>query len=109
MDELVAPEFVGHTATVQGTEGLKQAISENLSAFPDLQATIEDQISDGDKVVSRYTATGTHQGDYRGVAPTGNSVTFMVISIQRVSDDKIVEGWRVVDRLAIMQQIGALP
>ena len=108
VDELIAPNFVGHTAGVRGIEGLKEAIRANLTAFPDLQTTIEDQISDGNKVVSRYTARATHKGVYHGVAPTGKQVTYTAIAIHSFTDGKIVEGWRVVDRLNIMEQLGAI-
>ncbi len=108
IDELVAKNFVGRTANLQGLEDLKKVINDNLSAFPDLQVTIEQQVSEGDMVVSHYTARGTHQGAYRGVPPTGKPVEFTVVSIHRLSDGKITEGWRVVDRLDIVHQIGAV-
>lgn len=108
IDELVAKNFVGRTANLQGLEDLKKVINDNLSAFPDLQVTIEQQVSEGDMVVSHYTARGTQQGAYRGVPPTGKPVEFTVVSIHRLSDGKITEGWRVVDRLDIVHQIGAV-
>ncbi len=108
IDEVVAEGFVGHTASLQGAEALKKVINDNLSAFPDLQVTIEDQISEGDMVVSRYTARATHKGVYRGVPPTGEAVEFMVVGINRLADGKITEGWRLVDRLEILHQIGAI-
>jgi predicted ester cyclase len=109
VDELIAPNFVGHTAGVRGIEALKEAIRTNLAAFPELQVTIEDQMSDANKVVSRYTARATHQGVYHGVAPTGKQVTYTVITIHSLANGKIAEGWRVVDRLNIMEQLGAAP
>lgn len=108
IDEVVAEDFIGHTANLRGSANLKKVINDNLSAFPDLQVTIEDQISEGDTVASRYTARGTHKGVYRGVPPTGEAVEFTVISINRLAGGKITEGWRVVDRLDIMHQIGAV-
>ena len=97
IDDLVAKDFVGRTADLHGLDELKKVINDNLSAFPDLQVTIEQQISEGDMVVSLYTARGTHQGIYRGVTPTGKAVEYSVVSIHRLSDGKITEGWRVVD------------
>ena len=108
IDELVEKSFVGRTANLQGLEDLKKVIKDNLSAFPDLQVTVEQQVSEGDLVVSHYTARGTHQGTYRGVPPTGKPVEFTVVSIHRLSHGKITEGWRVVDRLDIVHQIGAV-
>jgi len=108
IDELVADDFVGHTAEVKGPEQLKKVVGDNLDAFPDLKVTIEDQIAEGDMVVTWYTAKGMQHGMYRGVLPTGEPVSYTVVSIQRVVDGKIVEGWRVVDRLEIVHQIGAI-
>ena len=108
IDDLVADDFVGHTAEVKGPEQLMKVVGYNLDAFPDLKATIEDQIPERDMVVTRYTAKGMQHGMYRGVLPTGEPVSYTVISIQRVVDGKIVEGWRVVDLLEIVHQIGAI-
>lgn len=77
------------------------------SALPDLSATIEDQIAEGDRVVTRVTFRGTHRGTFRGVAPTGRPVTYMGIAIDRVRDGKIVEMWHVANMLELLQQIGA--
>jgi len=79
------------------------------TAFPDLKFTIEDQIAEGDKVVSRVTTEGTHKGEYQGVAPTGKKVRSTVIAINRIVDNKIAERWTELDNLGIMQQIGAIP
>ena len=97
IDDLVADDFVGHTAEVKGPEQPMKVVGDNLDAFPDLKVTIEDQIAEGDMVVTRYTAKGTQHVMYRSVLPTGEPVSYTVISIQRVIDGKIVEGWRVVD------------
>lgn len=106
VDELVAPEFVGRTAGIRGTAALKQSIEDNLVSFPDLRVTIEEQLSDGDTVVSRYTARGTQSGPYHGLEPTGKPVEFTAIAIHRFADGKITEGWRIVDRLDILEQLG---
>ncbi len=108
IDTLVAENFVGHTAEVHGTVELKKVISDNLSAFPNLKITIDDQVAEDDLVFTRCTATGSHEGVYRGVQPTGEPVTYTVVTIHRLVDGKIVEGWRVVDRLDIVHQIGAV-
>ena len=108
IDDLVADDFVGHTAEVKGPEQLMKVVGYNLDVFPDLKVTIEDQIPERDMVVTRYTAKGMQHGMYRGVLPTGEPVSYTVISIQRVLDGKIVEGWRVVGLLEIVHQIGAI-
>lgn len=79
------------------------------TAFPDLKFTIEDQIAEGDRVVSRVTTEGTHKGEFQGVAPTGKKVRSSVIAINRIVDNKIAERWTELDNLGIMQQIGAVP
>ena len=79
------------------------------AAFPDLHFTIEDMIAEDDKVVTRHTMTGTHQGEFMGIAPTGRPIEFTVIDILRLDQGKIVEHWAVQDRLALMQQLGLLP
>ncbi|MCH2505188.1 MAG: ester cyclase [Dehalococcoidia bacterium] len=108
IDDLVADDFVGHTAEVKGPEQLMKVVGYTLDVFPALIVTFEDQIPEGDMVVTRYTAKGMQHGMYRGVLPTGEPVSYTVISIQRVVDGKIVEGWRVVDLLEIVHQIGAI-
>ena len=77
--------------------------------MPDLRITLEDDIAEEDKVVSRWTAQVTHQGELMGIAPTGNQVTIMGITIHRIEDGKIVEEWENWDALGLMQQIGAIP
>jgi steroid delta-isomerase-like uncharacterized protein len=94
---------------VKGPEGVKQIVGVYRAAFPDLHLTIEDLIAEGDKVVVRFTARGTHQGDLMGVAPTGKEVTVTGISIVRIAEGKIVEEWENFDALGMMQQIGAVP
>src|SRR5437867_2713059 len=79
------------------------------SAFPDFQLVIEDQIAEGDKVVTRVTFQGTHRGEFRGAAPTGKQVRYSGIAIDRIVDGKVVEMWHIADTLALLQQIGALP
>jgi len=80
------------------------------TAFPDLHFTIEDMIADEDKVVTRYTFSGTHQGEFMGVAATGRPVEIPCIWIHRLADGRIVEGqrWGLWDALGMMKQLGAL-
>ena len=79
------------------------------SGMPDLRVVIEDMIADGDKVAVRYTLEGTHKGELFGVPPTGQHVSIKSIAIERVSDGKIREHWRVTDSLDMMQQLGVIP
>src|SRR5215218_8263598 len=111
LKEVYADEIVLHEPgeDVRGIEGLKQFVSMIRSALPDLRITLEDDIAEGDKVVSRWRAQGTHQGELMGIAPTGNQVRITGITIHRVSGGKIVESWSNYDALGMMQQIGAIP
>jgi steroid delta-isomerase-like uncharacterized protein len=79
------------------------------SAFPDLRATIEDQIAEGDKVVTRVTFRGTHRGEFGGIAPTGKPVEYSGIAIDRIADGRIVEMWHLANAPALLRQIGAPP
>ena len=112
IDELVAPNFVNHTPAPglpPDREGIKQLLSMFRAAFPDGSMTIEDMIAEGDKVVSRKTYRGTHQGEFLGIPPTGRHVSVGLIDIMRIVDGKVVEHWRVGDDLSMLQQLGVLP
>ena len=112
IDEIFAADFVLHVAgspDIHGPEGYKQFVADARSAFPDLQFTIEDQIAESDKVVTRYTFTGTHKGDFMGIPPTGVQVTVTGIDIDRIAGGKIVEEWTSYDALGMLQQLGVIP
>jgi steroid delta-isomerase-like uncharacterized protein len=113
IDELFTTNFVRHgpTATegeVRGLEGFKALVSMYRSAFPDLRVPIEDLIAEGDRVVTRWRAHGTHQGELLGNAPTGNQVSVTGMLIDRISGGKIEEEWVDYDTLHFMQQVGAV-
>lgn len=99
--------FPGGVA-IRGTEGMKRGLTMLLTAFPDLHTTLEDVIAEGDKVVWRETSTGTQEGRYAGVDPTGRKAIWMRVSIARLIEGKCVEMWSVFDRLDVMQQLGAV-
>jgi steroid delta-isomerase-like uncharacterized protein len=112
IDELIAPDALLRTPLpieATGAELAKQVFALLLRAYPDLHITVEDLIAEGDKVVSRNTVTGTHQGEHLGVPPTGKSVTYNEIFIARFADGRIAETWGVVDVLSQMRQLGAIP
>jgi predicted ester cyclase len=90
-------------------DGVTQFYETLWSAFPDVEATIEDLIAEGDAVSFRVTVRGTHQGEFMGVAPSGGQVTFGVQNIYRFRDGKVVERWSNPDLLGLMVQIGAIP
>jgi steroid delta-isomerase-like uncharacterized protein len=111
--QFLAPDFVEREELPPGIssdrEGVTQLTSMLHSAFPDFQATIEDIIAEGDKVVIRQTWSGTHKGEFMGIPPTGRSVSFGVIDIIRVDGGKFVEHWGQMDSMGLMQQLGAIP
>ncbi len=109
--ELCATDIVLHNAsmTIQGLEAYKQFISMYLTAIPDLHFTLEVIIAEGDIVVVRHIARGTHQGDLMGIPPTGKQVTVSAINIVRLVNGKAVEEWLNSDDLGMLQQVGAIP
>ena len=112
LDELCAANFVWHGPG--GREHLdlkvaKKVLTGFLITFPDFHVAIEDMVAEGDKVVSYSTRTGTHQGEYRGIAPTGKKITWTWMSICRIKEGKIIEQWDEGDHLSIIQQMGVIP
>jgi len=111
IDEVVAPDAVIRTPLpieATGADALKQIWAMLLRIYPDIHLTVEDLIAEGDKVVGRTTVTGTHQGEFMGVAATGNSVTYNEMFMFRFADGRVVETWGVVDVYAQMKQIGVI-
>ena len=109
---LLSPDFVDHTPAVglpSGIEGVRAFFTMQLTAFPDSQTQSLDMIAEGDKVVHRMSGTGTHQGSFLGIPPTGKRVTWSFIDIWRVANGKIVEHWVEADMMSMMQQLGVLP
>lgn len=90
-------------------EALKQFMASLLAAFPDGRWTVEDQVAEGDKVVTRWSFIGIHQGELMGVAPTGKQVTTSGMTIDRIVEGKVVEEREEWDTLGMMQQMGAVP
>ncbi|PZG21212.1 ester cyclase [Nonomuraea aridisoli] len=111
IDEVVDPDLIFHAPVPTGAAGaqaLKHVWATLLRAFPDIHVTVDDVISEGDKVVCRNTVTGTHQGEYLGLPPTGRSVTYNEIFILRFADGRIAEIWGVVDLATQLRQLGLL-
>ena len=110
-DEIIAPDYVEHYAGGSerlGTEGLVECVTFWRTAFPGLQFTIEDSIAEGDRVVVRWTARGTHKGEYMGISPTGNQVTFSGITTFRIAEGKVQEAWWHLDDLGLLEQLGVV-
>ena len=112
--ELLAATYVFHTPgrlpeLPPGPEGFQQYASAFLIAFPDVHVTIEDQIAERDKVVTRWTSHGTNTGSLFGMPSTGRSATITGITIDRIADGKLVESWDELDQLGMLQQLGVIP
>ncbi|HEY5051046.1 MAG TPA: ester cyclase [Acidothermaceae bacterium] len=111
--DLLADDFVEHEVTpglAATKDGVKQFFTMYVAAFPDLRFTTDDILPSGDKGVARVTITGTNTGDFMGMPATGKSVSVQAIDIIRFGDDGLAhEHWGVVDVMAMMQQLGAVP
>ncbi len=110
IDEVFEPDVKQHTPfEATGAQTLKEMVFARLHrAFPDLHITVEDLIEEGDKVVERDTVTGTHQGEYNGLPPTGKSIAYNEIFIMRFVNGRIAEIWGVVDVFSQMKQLGMI-
>jgi steroid delta-isomerase-like uncharacterized protein len=106
-DELLAPDYFDHSSQVD-REGLKQLMNMAFTAFPDFQETIEDIIAEGDKVWARITFTGTHTGEWMGLAPTGKKITTEMVDIFRIEKGKLVEYRDVNNNLDFLKKLGLI-
>ena len=113
VEEIIAPDYVSYEPTsgqTRGIEGARQFAATFRQAFPDLENTIEDMVVEGDKVVVRFKARGTHDGETEAFGPaTGRRMEITGITIKRVSEGKIAEAWTNFDALSMMQQLGMIP
>ncbi len=112
VEELVAPDFLNHEAppgSNRGPESMRQLIRMLRTAFPDLHFTIEELVAEGDTVAGRVIMSGTHQGTFQGMPPTGRSFRQAQMHFVRFRDGKGVEHRAVRDDLGLMQQLGVIP
>jgi steroid delta-isomerase-like uncharacterized protein len=115
-DQIYAPNYVNHQhhhpndpRDLHGVEAMKTFATEFREAFPDFHDSIDIQLAEGDMVASRVTSTGTHRGTFLGVEPTNKELSWTGITIDRISEGKIVESWTNWDMLGMMQQLGVVP
>ena len=99
----------GQAEPLQGPKGYLMIIAMMRSGFPDIQWTIEDMITDNDKVAVRFTMKGTHQGAFFGVPATGKPIAVQAMNFYRLADDQIIEEFGQPDMLGLLTQIGAVP
>jgi predicted ester cyclase len=112
-DELFAVDYIEHAplppSIPSGLEGFKAFVTALRAAFPDFHYTVEDEIGEGDKIVQRLTARGTHKGQFLGMPATGKQATWTEIHVARLSGGKLVEHWVNQDQLGMLQQLGIVP
>jgi steroid delta-isomerase-like uncharacterized protein len=111
VEELLAPGYVAHFpgSPPIDRDGHKGMVELFAAAFPDWSESIQDAVAEGDRVVLRVTAGGTHEGEFQGIAPTGQTVTISGMGIVRIEDGRIAESWWEFDAIGLMTQLGAIP
>ncbi len=109
LDDILTPDYALHPDDVRGADGLKERVQIFREALSGLKVTVDQQFADGDYVTTRYTITGTHDGELMGTPPSGKRVAFSGITISRCEGGRIAEEWELVDTVALLGQIGALP
>ena len=110
--ELYADDYIYHGPGGQELRGrgeIRGLWETFLAGFPDLTSTVDDVITQGDKLVLRWTVQGTHTGEFLGTPPTNKKIILPVTEIFRIADGQLVEAWDQYDRMHLMQQIGAIP
>jgi steroid delta-isomerase-like uncharacterized protein len=111
-EEIYAPNYISHQPAgqedIRGVQAIKEFAAGMRQAFPDSQVTIEEQIAEGDKVLTRFRTRGTHRGELWGIPPTGKEVQITNMSMCRIEEGKMVEEWPAPDRLGMMRQLGVI-
>jgi predicted ester cyclase len=109
LDEIASPEFVRHdlggAPDIAGLEKIKRFIGAQRAVFGDLTFTADDILASGDRVAVSYTARGTHEREFQGIAPTGKPVSWKGINIYRIENGKLVETWQLADIAGLMRQL----
>ncbi|TFH04505.1 MAG: ester cyclase [Candidatus Thorarchaeota archaeon] len=108
LDDLLVPEYMNKQLKLQSREDLKEILRRQYKGMPDVHRTLEDIIADENSVWIKVTITGTHTGEYRGIAPTGKKYVMEAVPHYRIVDGKIVEGWSVWNPLDLFKQLGVI-
>jgi len=112
VDESLSTDYVYREPTVgerRGRAASRELITMYRNAFPDLRLTIDEQIAEGDTVVTRWTGTGTHRGELFGIPSSGNTVRVQGVLVSRIVNGKVVEESEMYDALGMLRQLGAVP
>ena len=112
IEQFFATNWVCHPSPPgmpSGLKGMKQWHDLNNKAIPDMQVKLEDMVAEGDKVACRWTATGTHEGEFMGVPATNKQISLSGIHIDLITSGKVAETWNYSDMLGVMQQLGVIP
>ncbi len=112
LDEIIAADYVNHTPglpnPIPGPTGLKPIVAAIRKAFPDLKYVIENMVVSDDQVAVQTTMHGTHTGDFFGISPTHKVIKVSQMQIERITNYKIVEHWRITDELSLLKQLGQI-
>lgn len=113
LDEIIAEDYVNSGPGTlpelpTGPDGAKKLVTVYRKAFPDVHFTIDDQIAEGDTVVTRWTADGTHQGELVGIPATGKTSTVSGVAVDRFVNGKIAESWGIFDQFGMLHQLGVI-
>lgn len=111
-NNIVAEDFIEHVpfpGQEPGREGLKFALQSMFTGFPDMNWTVHEQIAEGEKVVTRFTWTGTHKGEFMGIPPTNKTVEVWGVVIDVVSNNLFAESRIIMDSISLLQQLGVMP
>jgi steroid delta-isomerase-like uncharacterized protein len=114
LEDIYSPDYIHHNEAfypglAPGLDNFKRALLARAGGISELSVRIDHLVGEGDKVVARFTLTGTHSGTFQGVPPTGKRVTFPATDIYRFENGRIAEGWALMDFLSFLQQAGAAP
>ena len=112
VEQFYAADWVCHPwspGMPSSLDGMKERMKQDFLALPDMQAKLDDMLSEGDKIACRWTATATHKGEFMRMSPTNKQLTMTGVHIDRIVDGKIVETWNYLDMIGIMQQLGMKP
>ena len=112
--ELFTDDFVDHDpedpdGRLSGVSGAREEVGVYITAFPDMEVSVDELVAEGDRVALRATVRGTHGGELAGIPATGKRVEVVAMQIYRLVDGKIAEAWLSIDRLGMLQQIGVIP